>query len=1226
MTTPSFDPQPCCGDAANATCSAPIQFCQTSSSSGPVAHPGRMYDITLPINPGFSVDSLIQDATTQNAGITWSIFDPDGSQFAAELKTFIEGRMAGTTVTVTNPNAGVAQVCGSALPLQIHIECLRLDQDPPNLVELMYNAGADLIQNPAYNESPPLSPPVAQGNYGFHLLSRQDDPGPFPGNPPANDALCTSVANRGWETNDVGRTFEVWGKDVATAQNTTATPRGTPVQEITSDGPPPGGRSTIWQTFNVATAGTFNIRVVHGARDSGEQHIIALSSGDTNDVQTGDILSDTSTPPSVTSSGGPNPWTTYAQTIPLNAGTYTLSLSTNNPAGGARGGLFTDMRVFIDRPNTRATAVNNDDTCTVSAEETQTTTVCSFWQPQCTAGVISGWTNTESGLTLTNTEFWNQTPAPSCCSQAATAGGTSTGAKSNLIVSDIVCATVGGIMANVVREVLFDADGAQLEVAFISADGARVTPDSWVPGECRTQISDVVLCDQQADGSTVSFLRKYVQVWSAATGGQVLHLRDFTMGSPTSTYTVTGTVVNCAQTVNTAEALVLCDGGNTNHQFLRHYQHTGSEITGTEDTELDGTTPYVPVGPVVACDGPQQFTTTGLCLADGTPIGVINRRTPAGVLVQDGWVNLLTGGFSAGAPPVGTSACGQTLNVQQSDVLCDITSADNVVHGLVLIQYHYAADGTVSSTDVINATSGAPYVPVGTITVCPTDTAAPDNDMQVLCDRQADGTLIPVVRDYHRDAVGAINGFTDYTLAGAPYAATGTIQSCIPRVSDSAILCDSAATPNRFLRTYTYNSNGSVSTFFDTTLAGAPFAPTGAVGPCGTSDSELLSLCDNNGVFVRRLLLDSSGNVVGTADFTIFGTPYVTSGPVTYGCTSPSATAQVYAACGDVPTAQFTEGPNLLENGDFNRSSGVQTDSLAGPGWTTSYTACGPSIFAAPCGASTWAYFTTNAGQVTGNNPAATPYEALGQRSMAVNVGSNLNLPIIEWANVYLENGKTYELSADAGVIFAPYDVALKIGGPTAPGGLFPLSTPPTGNWGKTTVVFTWAQPSGYTSVGLYSNNAAAGGNDHVFDNFSLHTIVAASAGSLSSRVYSGTQRSVIEQVVETTGCHDDRRDALLGTIANTVSLLQNEPARLDSTVQRQTNAGAITIAAGARSVTVTVISGPVTVTSLGQGSTSLPTGVTLTWAVDAAGETLLDTFTFTGVAGSDFVVNSTRQ
>lgn len=901
MSTPAFDPQPCCDAAAGASCTAPVQFCQTSTTTGPVDHPGRVYDLTLNINPGFAVDSLTMDAVTQNAGITWSIFDPDGSQFAAELQAFIESRMSGSTVTVTNPNAGSTQVCGAALPMQIHIECLRIDEGAPDLVELSYNAGSDLIQNPAYNEDPPLSPPAPQGNYGFRLLSRQDDPGPFPGNPPANDALCTSVANRGWETNDIGRTFEIWGQDVSQGQNTTPTPRGTPVQEITSDGPPPGGRSTIWQTFNVTSPGTFNIRVIHGARDPGEQHIITLSTGDTDDNQIGDIINDVSVPASVTSSGGPNPWTTFSQNLPLNSGEYTLALSTTNPVAGARGGLFTDMRVFIDRPGTRATAVTDDDTCVVTVDETTENVVCTFWQPGCTAGVITSWTNVETGETLTNAEFWAQSPAPSCCGGSGGAAPGGSGVQSNLLISDIVCATLNGTRQNVVREVLFDASGGQLEVAFIASDGVRITPDSWTVGECVVDINDVILCDRQEDGTTVSFLRKFVQTWSESETAQVITSRDFTLNTPTSTYTVTGTVVNCAETVNTAQSVTLCDNGAAGVQFLRNYHKTGAEITGFDDTTLDGVTPYVPAGPVVACERDEDFTTTGLCLGDGTPIGIVNRRTTAGVVVQDGWVNLLTGAFLVGPPPLGTTSCSVPQSIQTSDVLCDITTLSGEINGLVLIQYNYNPDGSIASTVLINATTGAPYgAPVGEITVCPTDIGQPDRDMQVLCDVQANGTVIPLVRDYVRNPSGVISGFADYLIDGTPYAATGTVGSCIPRDVETLVLCDSAVTPNRFLRTYFYNSAGSIAGFTDTTLTGAAFVPTGAVGVCAQtvqSDTDFVEevLSDANGTCFLRLFRFNSvtGALISVVNTTLAGGAFAPVGAVTAGC--PSCCPQVLA-------------------------------------------------------------------------------------------------------------------------------------------------------------------------------------------------------------------------------------------------------------------------------------------------------------------------------------------
>lgn len=85
----------------------------------------------------------------------------------------------------------------------------------------------------------------------------------------------------------------------------------------------------------------------------------------------------------------------------------------------------------------------------------------------------------------------------------------------------------------------------------------------------------------------------------------------------------------------------------------------------------------------------------------------------------------------------------------------------------------------------------------------------------------------------------------------------------------------------------------------------------------------------------------------------------------------------------------------------------------------------------------------------------------------------------------------------------------------------------------------------------------------------------------------------------------------------------------IDSTFARQTGVGTQTIAAGARSVTVTVVSGTPTLSISGAGAINLVAGLTQTWSVDnggLAGESLQDSFVFAGIAGSDFFVSSTRE
>jgi hypothetical protein len=985
---------PCPGETG---CLEPVAFHRTTTATGPVDHPGRQYDITLPINPGFAVQSLQVDQVTNAANIVWDVADPDGEQFRQDLTAFIEGRVpAAATVTITNPNAGVPQVCGAAQPMQIHIECIRLDQNPPDLIELIYNGGQDMVQNPAYNESPPLSPPVSQGNYGFHLLAREDDPGPFPGNPPSGRALCTNTPNQGWETNDIGRTFEIWGKDVADGQNTTPTPRGTPVQEITSDGPPPGGRSTIWQTFTAPASGNFIIRVVHGARDAGEQHRITLDNGDTGDAQNGDLIDDISNPPSVTSSGGPNPWTQFTQTIPLNGGsTYTLALSTNNPAGGARGGLFTDMRAYIDRPDLRATATTDDDTCVVTVDET--TTVCEdeLWSPICEAGTIESWQNAETGEILSNSAFWGQAPAPTPgpCPPAAPSGAGGSVAA-NLVHTYPVCATVGGVRTNLQRVVITDASGGVLADSFIGSDGGPVpAPSSYDIGSCTDTafMGDQVLCDDNGP-----FLRKYVQDVNDVGQPQIKAHGDFTLTG--AVYTPVGRVGTCAGATNLgdicylsppdparrgflvrdadggahvydqegAEVLpfpvivncpevsfyeeVLCDQGNDSHPFIRRY--TGSPVDGFStalwNLELDGSTVYEPVGPVGTCGSGADAEVVALCDFTGDPpviaaTAVGQTPNPPGdaaipaVADVNAWV---TGAASSltvptwgtnpptsrffnvqyGLVPPATAPCGPptTIHVKHTFSVRNTgqgapSSGSAVIElrdGPTVLATRTIGPFPSGTTFAVTLEADIPYADLaaGQITVHhsylvwqptthPTylltsySTVATDAAPNPACISD-DST--PLLRHFVYGTDGSIITHYDTTYEGSPYTVTGTVGMCQPSTStppsadsEPVILCDSAAIPNRFIRTYTYDAAGTVTGFTDTTLAGAAFVPTGAVGVCAQtvqSDTDFVEevLCDSNGTaFIRLFRFNSTtGALISTTNTTLAGGAFVPVGAV----------------------------------------------------------------------------------------------------------------------------------------------------------------------------------------------------------------------------------------------------------------------------------------------------------------------------------------------------------
>ncbi|MFD5570471.1 hypothetical protein [Streptomyces cadmiisoli] len=302
-------------------------------------------------------------------------------------------------------------------------------------------------------------------------------------------------------------------------------------------------------------------------------------------------------------------------------------------------------------------------------------------------------------------------------------------------------------------------------------------------GPCEPGCVDTIcrqLCDD-ADGDGAADTT-YSELWCIRADGSaqlVLTYRD----DPSTPYTPLAPV-ECTYGCPESETVTLCDASGP---FLRRY----SFLQGTasyEDVALDGQTPHVVTGTVGVCTGDDtggtlcaaQTTpaaTLGLCLADGTPIAVVVTRDCDGLVSQDGWLNLTTGAWSAGEPPAGTVACGDSRSIQVSGTFCDVLP-DGTVAGLVLVEYTYDDAGAVASVRLVDATTGTTYVPQGEVTTCPTGEALPERDLVQLCDTAGSGDVTVFVRDYARNDTGAITGHTDYLLDGTAYTPLGTVGVC----------------------------------------------------------------------------------------------------------------------------------------------------------------------------------------------------------------------------------------------------------------------------------------------------------------------------------------------------------------------------------------------------------------------------------------------------------------
>jgi hypothetical protein len=232
------------------------------------------------------------------------------------------------------------------------------------------------------------------------------------------------------------------------------------------------------------------------------------------------------------------------------------------------------------------------------------------------------------------------------------------------------------------------------------------------------------------------------------------------------------------------------------------YDTTSGARVGTRTVDPATGAPYTVQGTLQPCDGDDcasrttPVTSVGLCLADGTPIAVTVVRDCEGVVTSEGWINLTTGAWTAGAVPAGTVACGDSRSIQVSGTFCDV-DADGEVVGLVLVEYTYDDTGAISSVRLVDAVTGGTYTPTGTVTTCPAGVEQPEQDAVILCDTAADGTVTEFLRDFRRDENGAIVGRSDYHLDGTVYVPTGTVGVCSsPCLNcETLLLCDGGADP-----------------------------------------------------------------------------------------------------------------------------------------------------------------------------------------------------------------------------------------------------------------------------------------------------------------------------------------------------------------------------------------------------------------------------------------------
>lgn len=259
-------------------------------------------------------------------------------------------------------------------------------------------------------------------------------------------------------------------------------------------------------------------------------------------------------------------------------------------------------------------------------------------------------------------------------------------------------------------------------------------------------------------------------------------------------------------------------------------------------------------------------------------------------------------------------------------------------------------------------------------------------------------------------------------------------------------------------------------------------------------------------------------------------------------------TAEIYNDCGDVPGATVPTGINLLANGEMSAGIGFGQFSIFGAGWRTEYVLpiLTNNILPTP---GTIANFTTNMFQVA-TFPPALNVPALDGHSVAVNIDNFSGSAVFIWDNVALTLNETYQFVGDMARLLAPSFVQLDVyNASNALVFSVQLNGPGlTAIWQNVATEFLFPAPSGFYRVELIGTIGGAANQVLAFDNLALREADLQTRANPTDVGYPKTVRAVIDQIVETSGCNDDRRDDLNAAILQRLSAPCGDPILTAST------------------------------------------------------------------------------
>lgn len=263
-------------------------------------------------------------------------------------------------------------------------------------------------------------------------------------------------------------------------------------------------------------------------------------------------------------------------------------------------------------------------------------------------------------------------------------------------------------------------------------------------------------------------------------------------GSAPSYFDFTGTAVTPVLPIGACtgadwEDEILCDRGNSNHQFIRRFSldkdgNLIPELTG--NFELDGVTAYTVVGPVGQC-------------------------TP--------------GDF-------------------EQNIFCD-TSVDPPKPFISRVRFDESGDLIADQTGTFELDGTTPYTPVGPVAVCGGDVVDAEL-VGPICEKDSAGAVVGQVwhKIYYRGQVQIATSLVGFLMTAPnawidPYsiAVGNTLTACDSKSPQIVKLCDVVTTPSRSVTTFLrhYCVDCLTGTHRDTALDGTtPYTVVGTVTDC----------------------------------------------------------------------------------------------------------------------------------------------------------------------------------------------------------------------------------------------------------------------------------------------------------------------------------------------------------------------------------------------------------